>query len=61
MSGKLLTILALEEARVFKAESLPDAAVLALQADGETRFYAMSVEDLAGLAERLRRDALLLQ
>jgi len=56
-----VTILALREARVLTVRSDPGIVVLALRSDGETVHFAMTLDDLAALADRLRQDALLLK
>ncbi|NGM46407.1 hypothetical protein G5B31_12765 [Rhodobacter sp. SGA-6-6] len=61
MTDKTLTIYSFAEARVFTAPSMPGECILAIRSGTETTHYAMSIEDLAGLAERLRQDAMLLK
>ena len=54
------TIFPLTAARVLTVQGDPDTVILALRSGDETMHFAVAVEDLAVLAERLRLDAVLL-
>ena len=61
MTDKILTVYNFAEARVFTSPTMPGECILAIRSGTETTHYAMNIEDLAGLAERLRQDAKLLK
>jgi hypothetical protein len=61
MTSQTLTVYTLAEARVFTASSMPGECILAIRSGSETTHYALPIEDLARLAERLRQDAMLLK
>lgn len=51
----------LDEVRVFNVRAKQGVAILAITSGETITHYALSVEDLAGIAERLRLDAILLK
>ena len=55
-----ITIYELSEVRVLNPRTEPGLVVLAIRSGKETTHYAMTLEDLAGLADRLRQDAIIL-
>lgn len=61
MSDDEINIYPLSEARVMASRTEPGLVILAIRSGRETMHYALSVEDLEALAERLRLDALLLK
>ena len=59
MSGDV-KVYKLDEVRVMQIRAEPGTAILAITSGAQTTHYALSVDDLAGIAQRLRLDAILL-
>jgi len=55
-----IDVMVLTELRCMKVRGNPDEVVLQLTSGKCVKHYSLTVADLAGVAERLRRDALLL-